>query len=453
VATDTRLARVLREAGPHPGYDADPRVIGGASVECASSRYVWYVILLLSTVNAFSYMDRMALAVLLPSIKEDLALNDSQLGLLMGLAFALFYAICGIPIARWADRGVRRNIIAVALVVWSLMTTLSGFSQKFWHLFVARIGLGAGEAGCLPPAQSILCDYVPLHRRPGIFAIHGVGVIAGTVLGMTLVGWLGDVVGWRWTFAIIGLPGIALALVVRLTLREPPRGNFDSAHQLENQPSFAETIKLLWACRTYRFLLLFGAAIGFVQYGLNQWWPSFYSRLFELSLSSTGAYLGLAIGAGSGIGLLIGGFVANHIAKRDVRLPLRYGAITTALAVPAAAGSLFVSSLWASILLVAATALLWSVVVGPMVATLYSVVRPSMRATAGAINILFTSVLGFGLGPVTVGLLSDVLTPVFGTQALRYALLAPIGALPLMVIALLAAARTLPGDLKLLARA
>lgn len=429
----------LRQPVPHALPLGSPR----------SVRYVWYVIALLSVVNVFNYMDRMALAVLLPSIKADLQLSDGQLGLLTGFAFSLFYAICGIPLARWADRGIRRNIIAIALATWSVMTALSGAAQNFWHLLAARVGLASGEAGGLPAAQSMICDYVPLERRSGVYAVHTFGLYAGMMLGMGLAGALGETIGWRWTFVALGLPGIALALLVRFTLREPARGRLDAMREEKQTAlSLSSTIAVLWRCRTYRLLMVFVVANGFVQFGLNQWWPSFYARVFELRLSSVGVSLGLAIGAGSGLGLLIGGALADRAARRDVRLPLMLGAAATALALPTALASLLIPTAVGSILLVALTTLFWSVSNGPVVATVYSVAMPQMRATASSITVFFTSVLGFGLGPFCVGLLSDRLAPSFGVQALRYALLAPICLLPIMVIALYAAARELPNDLQ-----
>lgn len=412
-----------------------------------SARYVWYVVLLLTVVNVFNYVDRMALAVLAPLIKADMDLSDAQLGLLIGFAFALFYAICGIPIARWADRGIRRNIIALALVTWSVFTVASGAAQNFWHLFLARVGVGAGEAGCFPPASSMLCDYVPLKRRSGVFAVHTFGIYAGMMVGMVLAGWLGETIGWRWTFLAFGLPGIAMAILIRLALREPARGFFDVVKDNEPALPFGRTVSVLWRCRTYRLLVLFLVVNGFVQYGLNQWWPSFYTRVFGLNLSSVGFYLGMALGVGSGLGLLIGGLLANKVVQRDVGRPLMIGAVATALALPAAFGTLFVSSALGSVLLVGLTALFWTVSHGPVLATMYSVTRPRMRATAGALYIFLMSVLGFGLGPFCVGSLSDFLAPSLGVQALRYAMLLPICFLPAMVIALYAAAKALPNDL------
>lgn len=408
--------------------------------------YVWYVILLLFAVNVFNYVDRMALAVLSPSIKADLDLSDGGLGLLVGFAFFLFYALCGIPIARHADKGIRRNIIAVALATWSVMTALSGAAQNFWHLFIARVGVGSGEAGCIPPAQSLICDYVPPRRRSGVFAFHNFGLIAGMMVGMALAGQLGELIGWRWTFVALGVPGLGLAMLVRLTLREPARGHFD--HEGSAGLSLRKTLSILWSCKTYRLLMTFSVVNGFVQYGVTQWWPSFYSRSFGLGMSSVGTYLGFAIGLGSAIGMLVGGMVANRVARRDVKLPLLISAASTTLALPTALGSLVAATISTSVVCVAMTAMFWSVSAGPSIAALYSVVTARMRATAGAMTIFVVAVFGYGLGPFCVGVLSDSLTPVFGMQGLRNALFVPVSLLPLAALALCMAATALPAELR-----
>ena len=403
-------------------------------------RNIWRVIFILLVVNIFNFLDRMAFAVLLPSVKADLMLSDTQLGLLVGFAFSILYAVCGIPIARWADRGNRSRIITIALAIWSVMTALSGAAHNFWHLLLARIGVGVGEAGCSPPAQSMISDCAPLSQRPAMYAIYNFGLIAGTMLGMALGGWLDELIGWRWTFVVLGLPGLAFALVVRFKLREPARGRFDSVKD-ETTYSFGQTIRVLWHSRIYRILVLLLAVGGFVNFGLMQWWPSLYARVFGLTLSAVGVYLGVAIGIGSGIGLLIGGLWANKAAQRDVALPLKISAAASLCALPTAIGSLFVPSVLGSMFLVGTTLLLMSIQSGPVIAALYSAVTSGMRATAGSISIFFTSILGMGLGPFCVGLLSDTLTPSFGIDALRYALLLPACLILVLVATLYFAAR------------
>lgn len=422
-----------------------PANAGAASA--SSSSYVWYVVCLLGIVNAVSYMDRMALSVLVPYIKKDLSLSDAQVGLLTGLAFSLFYAVCGIPIARWADRGVRRNIIILCLTTWSVMTALSGSARNFWHLFAARVGVGAGEAGCFPASASIICDYVDVKRRSGAFAVHTFGSYLGMLVGMVFAAAIADVVGWRLAFFYLGLPGLILALVVGLSLREPKRGALEPMQGIPEKMPVLQTLRLLWRIRTYRLLMMGFVLFGFVQYGVNQWWPSYYVRSFQMKVSSVGILLGVAIAAGSAVGLLSGGFLANWAARRDVRLPLKIGAAAIVIAIPALIGALFVSSAVLSLWLVALTSLCWGVSNGPVAANINSVVPASMRATANSIAIFAMSALGFTLGPLCVGTLSDVLAPALGAESLRYALIAPVCLLPLMAVAINAAANALPGDL------
>jgi predicted MFS family arabinose efflux permease len=420
-----------------------------ANVAQKISPYAWYVVLILAVTNFFNYMDRMALALLAPAIKLELHLSDAQLGILIGLAFSIFYAGCGIPIARWADRSSRRNIIALALVTWSAMTALSGAARDFWQLFLARVGVGVGEAGCIAPSQSIACDYIPLRRRPAIFALLACGSTFGTMLGMVFAGSLADAIGWRWTFVALGLPGIGWALLLRFTLREPVRGAFDPepAGAVEQIPLGA-TIALLWSRRTFRLVAIYYALSGFANYGLTQWWPSLYARAFGMSPSAIGAQLGLLLGLGSVAGLIMGGLMADRLARHDVRFPLWVGAATVTLSVVTAIGTLFVAASSISVALVGLTSLFWSIPSGTVAALGVSSVPAQMRTTAGAINILFAAVLGFSLGPLSVGLASDALTPSHGPAALRFALLIPVAIIPLMAGCLYRAGIVLREDLE-----
>lgn len=408
------------------------------------SAYTWYVLGLLFLVNVVNYMDRLALAMLMPLIKVDLQLSDAQLGLLVGLAFAVFYAVCGIPIARLADRGQRRNVIAVCLAVWSGATALSGAAQNFLHLFLARIGVGAGEAGSIPPAQSIICDYVPETKRPGFFAMHHFGLIVGSMVGLIAAGALGEALGWRMAFLMLGAPGLALALLLWLTLREPERGRFDQASAPEPTLAFREVLASLWRIKTYELFAVGGILNGFIQYGLIQWWPTLYVRVFGISPASVGVMLGVALALGSGLGLLAGGYLGNSFAGRDRRVPLKIAAITNALATMPVAASLFVGSAYLSIALVGFAAFLWSLQNGPGNAAIYGLMNTRQRATAGAILIFLGSVLGYGFGPLVVGALSDELASSFAGDALRFAMLVPTALLPLAGLYLYRVAMSVP---------
>lgn len=412
-----------------------------------SPSYVWYSVLLLALVNAVNYMDRMALSVLLPFIKEDLQLSDTQLGILTGFAFAFFYAAFGVPIARWADRSSRRNIIAMAMTLWSAMTVVSGFAQNFSHMFWSRVGVGVGEAGCIAPSQSMISDYVPVERRSGMLALYAGGSTVGIVLGLSLASWLAAQYGWRITFMLLGLPGLILAVIVRLTLVDPPRGHSDGLPLAASTDSIVTVVLRLMKGRAYVNLIAFLSISGFVNFGINQWSPSFFVRSFGLDIERVGLLFGLALGLGSTIGLVGGGFWSNHLSKRSVGLPLWIGVACIALAMPITCAIFFVSSSTTAFALCFFSQLFWSIPGGAIFSAAQSVVKPNIRATSSAVMIVFVSVIGFGVGPFVVGLLSDHLNQHYGDESLRYALLSITILMPLMVVALYRAADAFPADL------
>lgn len=414
-----------------------------ASPGIQASRYNWYVILLLTAVNLLSSMDRMALAVLLPFIKADLHISDGQAGLLIGLAFSIFYGVCGIPFGRWADRGVRRDIIALSILVWSVMTALSGAAHSFWHMLVARIGLGASEAGVIPSSQSIICDYVPVERRPGAFAIHAFGLTAGIMIGMAAAGYLAEWLGWRWAFVVLAGVGLPLTLLVRFTLREPDRGAMDGAASDLAPVPLRDVARRLSRNRSYMLLTIVVVLSGFIQYGMNQWWPSLYAQRFELGLGVIGARLGLAIGIGSATGLIVGGVIANRLAARAASRALALGTLTYLVSIPVALLSIFAATPSIAIVAAGASVLLWSIPSGAIVSSLYSVVPVNIRATAGTITAFCTALFGFGLGPAAVGLLSDALSHSQGAFSLRYAMMLPPAFAPVMALVIFIAARSL----------
>ena len=255
-----------------------------------------YALGILVVVYTFNFIDRQILSILLESIKTDLDLSDTSLGFLTGFAFALFYATLGIPIAKYADKGNRRNLIALSLGIWSFMTALSGLAQNFFHLLFARIGVGVGEAGCSPPAHSMIADYFPANKRSTALGIYSLGIPFGIMFGLFAGGWINEVFGWRLAFFVVGIPGILLAFIFRFTVKEPIRGQAEGKVASEKQPSIYETVSYLIKKRSFRHLVFAAALAAFVGYGAITWLPSFFQRSYGMQTSDVGWYLGLILG-------------------------------------------------------------------------------------------------------------------------------------------------------------
>lgn len=407
---------------------------------------VWFSIGVLSIVAFFSTVERVAFSVVTPLIKSDLQITDSEIGALGG-ALSVFYAVAGLPIAWWADRGSRRNIIAIAVGLWSVMTVLCAAANNFWQLFLSRVGVGVGEAGAQAPSGSMLCDLVPLSHRPIAFAVLSFGTVLGLALGTVLCGWLGENWGWRATFVCVGVPGLVVALLVILGLREPKRGKFDARDVSVETPSVGEIVKFLGRCRTYRLFVLLSVASAIVHMGLMQWWPSFFMRVHGVNLSAVGLGLGAALAVGAGAGLIMGGLIAGWAARRDVGLTLAIAAAANVFVIITVAGALIAPAPEAAFALVGLSTFFSNVGLGPFVSAVFSVVKSNMRATAGVILGLVTAAFG-AIGPLLMGALSDLFAPAFGEQALRWAMLVPVPLLGFVVYALWAASRSLSSDLE-----
>ncbi|MGE0621828.1 MAG: spinster family MFS transporter [Pseudomonadales bacterium] len=382
-----------------------------------------YALSVLVVVYTFNFIDRQILSILLEPIKQDLGLSDTQLGLLTGFAFALFYATLGIPIARWADQHNRRNLIAAALAVWSAMTALSGFAMNFWHLLIARIGVGVGEAGCSPPAHAMISDYYPPEKRASALGIYSLGIPVGILFGFVAGGWMNEFFGWRAAFFVVGIPGLLLALIVRFTVREPARGMAEGRQDTSEMPTVKETFALLWRKRAFRHMAFGGALTAFVGYGVVNWVPAFFIRSHGMGTGEIGTWLGLILGIPGGIGIAWGGFLADRLGARDTRWYLRLVAVALALAVPFSFGVyLLPDPHWALL------ALVLPVMLGNFYqATTFSqtqgLVELRMRAVAAAVLLFVLNIIGLGLGPFAVGFLSELLSGSYGTESLRYALL------------------------------
>ncbi|MEM1229045.1 MAG: MFS transporter [Pseudomonadota bacterium] len=394
-------------------------------VSAQRARYRWYVLGMLALTYAFSFMDRQILSILMEDIRAEFVLSDLQLGLLSGIAFALFYATLGIPIARLADRFNRVTIVSSAVAVWSVMTALCGAAGGFWQLFLARVGVGVGEAGGSPPSHSIISDYFERHERSFALSIHSLGTSVGMLLGLVMGGFVAEHYGWRWAFVCAGVPGLVLALLLKQTIREPVRGAMDQAtadpinHARE---SMRDTFAILWANRAYRNVNLAHMFGVFVGYGFTVWKPSLYLRQFDLSTSEVGLVVGLT-GVGLGVpGMLLGGAIADRLARRDPRGPALLCAGAVTLAIP-----LYLLALWSTDWRVMTAFLglglfLYSLSHAPGLAIVQSVVEPQRRAQAAAYVFFLSNMLGLGLGPLLVGSVSDAFAGEYAERSLNVAL-------------------------------
>ncbi|MDG1495249.1 MAG: MFS transporter [Porticoccaceae bacterium] len=386
-----------------------------------SNGYRRYVLVLLTLVYALNFIDRQILVILQESIKVDMDLSDSQLGLLTGFAFAIFYVSVGIPIARWADVGNRRNIVSLAVAVWSGMTALSGFTQNFWQLLMARIGVGVGEAGGSPPSHSMISDYYPVEQRGSALSFYSTGVYLGILFGFLIGGWINSEFGWRVAFFVVGVPGFLVALLVRLTIREPVRGGLEG-RALEVPATFGETLRTLRGFGSFKLFAIGAGLNAFSSYGIGNFTPSFLIRSHGFSSLEVGTSLALITGIGGALGTYMGGVLADRFGANDKRWYLWIAAIPGALSVPLMFTAVFIGDpQWALGFLFFAT-MLGAFYLGPTIAISHTMVSPSMRAMASAILFFILNLIGLGLGPLVVGMLSDLLAPTYGSESLRYAL-------------------------------
>jgi MFS family permease len=363
------------------------------------------------------------LGLALPLIKAQMHVSDTVLGLVVGFSFALFYSLLGVPIAWLADRWNRRNIIALGFAFWSLMTMVTGGVANLWQLAVARFLMGAGEACGLAPSNSMLADLFDKARRPTALAVFGTAYSIALVAFYPLLGWIGQHHGWRMMFIIAGAPGLLLAVLFFLTVREPPRGATDSTVTLEPQPLW-ETLRFLARSRVYLLLLLGVTFMGADIYAAGAWNPTFLRRVHGMTLAEIASSIGPTLGLLGAAGILCGGILASRLGRRDEVWRLRVPAIACLLVGPAQLCFLLGDTLpiWSGGF--ALTSFLTLMHQGPVYAAAMTVAPPHMRAVATALILLCASLLGQVLGPLLVGLLSDWLEPTLGELSIRYAMLA-----------------------------
>ncbi len=376
---------------------------------------------LLMLAYTLSMCDRMILSILFPDIKAEFGLTDTQLGLLGGISFALFYATMGLPIARLSDQYSRKWIIITSLVVFSVMTAFSGLAAGFISLLILRIGVGVGEAGVNPASYSILADYFPPQRRAFAMAILMLGGSFGMMLGFVGGGVIAETYNWRIALVSVGLPGLLLAAVMAKMLREPKRGTYE----LETPPPpppILTTAATMWANPAMRHLIAGGVAAGLMSYGLTQWLPTYFIRIHELSQSEAGALMAGLFGVCGSIGALIAGKWFDRLSTQGFERGLRMLAVVPVFTIPLFALGLLADDLTTAILLFIIPAFAGNYVIGPTIAMVQTLAPVQMRAVASAIKMLCLNLIGLGLGPLLVGTLSDLLSPHYGEDSLSVAL-------------------------------
>lgn len=387
-----------------------------------SKNYKWYVLFVLTVVGTLNYFDRQLIVILQEPIKGELGLSDTQLGLMTGLAFAIFYCLVGIPIARYADKNNRRNVVGISLAIWSFMTAITGFVQNFTQMLLMRIGVGVGEAGSSPSSQALISDYFPEEERPIAFAIFATSVYFGLFLGFSMGGFLESTVGWRNAFIYLGFPGILFAVFLFWTLKEPPKGYSETTVIQESSLNLKDSINYLLARKTYVYILFASGLHSFVGYAFANWIPSFFIRVHGMDVMEVGIFLAISVGIGGGIGAFSGGFIVKKLIKRDIRWYMWIGIVSIIVTIPFSMYTLFTDNKMGAILCYFIPNVLFSLNMGALLTVTQGVVGVKMRAMSSAVYYFVLNLIGLGLGPLFVGALSDYLGPIYGTESLRYAL-------------------------------
>jgi MFS transporter, Spinster family, sphingosine-1-phosphate transporter len=415
-----------------------------------SEKRVKLTIYVLLVVYILNFLDRQIVAILAQPIARDLGLSDTQIGLMTGLAFALFYTSLGIPIARLADRPAtnRIHVIAASLAIWSAMTALCGAAQNFVQIFLARIGVGIGEAGGTPPAHSLIAEIVPPERRASALSLYQLGPPLGGLIGMVLGGVLADSIGWRMAFVVVGLPGVFLALLVVALLRDPRASAALARVKTPPAVSIGESFRHILASRANRRVLPACAFSATAAFAMLIWGPIYLQRSFGLSASQTGIWFGLVNGIGSALGVWLGGQFGDRLMSRGKQHLLTMPAIAIAIASPLLVlGLLAPQWQWAMVLLFPGLLCLW-VLVGPCYSAVQGLVPSTSRATASASILLMQNLFGLGLAAPLIGWLSDHYKPEWGVDSVRYVLVGVVMIVPLAAGWLLWSARKfLPEEL------
>ena len=427
-----------------------------------------FTLILLTAIYALAFIDRQIVNILAEPIKDDLALADWQLGVLAGPAFALFYTLGGVPLARLAERWNRVYILSCIVTIWSGFTAMSGLATSFVQLLVARVGVGTAESGCVPTAHSLISDITPQKQRATALAVFSMGLPIGSLLGLAAGGIIAHHFDWRSAFFLVGIPGLVLAMVLLFFVRDPrsiavlkmpsAEGASDSDTALAKVPSLLVVLKELWALRSFVWITIGASILAMAGYGHATFYASFFLRNHSAELDMLavqtnmggplaflGLALGLAIGISGALGTALGGRLADRLAVRRFKDYMMVPTLATAIGTPLTLCALIVPSVPAALGLFAFAALLKSMWYGPVFATIHSLIAPRSRATAVSVFLMVMNGIGLGFGPVVLGGLSDFLASYMGSdEALRWAMVSTTGLVFFSAACFAMAWRTLP---------
>ncbi len=404
----------------------DRTAVRSGGLAITNPKIMLFALLLVYILN---FLDRQIINILAEPMKGELGLSDTQLGLLAGPAFAVFYAVLGIPIARYADNAKTNRVwlISVCLAVWSGMTAICGFAQNFAQLALARIGVGVGEAGCTPAAHSLIADSVPPEKRSSAIAFFGLGIPIGGLLGLIIGGIVNDQYGWRIALMLVGMPGILLAFVLPLLIRDPRRCA-DSAHfntaesPVKAKLSIKDAVREVFASKAYLYVFIAASFTAFLSYGKGLWTISFFIRSHGLSTTEAGLAMAVALGISGIIGTWLGGKMADVFGKRDKRHILTMPAIGMAIAAPILFAGYWAEDWRIAVALLILPTILNSAYYGPAYGCVQGLVRPEARAIAASLVVFGQNLIGLGMGPLLFGVLSDWLQPMAGDESVRWVL-------------------------------
>ena len=389
----------------------------------AKTRTMLWVLLIVYILN---FLDRQIVNILAEPIARDLKLSDSDIGLMTGLAFALFYTFLGLPIARYADRPStnRVGLISVSLAIWSGMTVLCGMAQNFVQLLLARIGVGVGEAGCTPAAHSLITDAVEPAKRSSAIAFYGLGIPIGSLLGLIVGGIVNDLWGWRVAFMVVGVPGLLLAFMVPMFIKEVRARGADTTATTgaSGALSIGQALREVFSTRAFVYIAIAASFTAFLGYGKGVWALILFQRSHGLSAGETGLLLGVALGIAGILGTWLGGYFADRFGKTDRRHMLTTPAIGMAVAAPILFLGYAVTEWHVAIALLFVPTVLNAAYSGPTFACVRGLVQPEARAMASAVMLFLQNLIGLGLGPLLFGMASEELKPTLGTESVRYVL-------------------------------